>query len=89
MSNRNSWVPLPLIPPERRYGEQLGWNLFERGRSLLETGLLDLAFVLDSFVRLGEVGLSQVPAALARTVQDRRLIRFVAIWGSAAFLLTL
>ncbi len=84
-ASKSNRVALSVSPPDRYYGEQLGWNLFERARSLLESGLLDLAFVLDSLIRLGEVGPPQIASHVVKTVQDRRFLRFVALWGAVIY----
>jgi hypothetical protein len=87
-SSRRNSVPVEILPPERFYAERLGSTLFERMRSLLETHLLDLAFVLDSLIRLGEVSFDRVPPLVLRTLTDRRFLRLAAVWGTLGFLLT-
>lgn len=79
-------MPLEITPPERFYGEQLGFNLFERGRAVIETGLLDLAFVLDGLIRLGEVPVRQIPAQAVSVVKDWRFVRVAAVAVSLTLL---
>lgn len=79
---------LSITPPDRFYAEQLGFDLFERGRRILETGLLDVAFVLDSLVRIAESRTSDLPEAIGSAVNDRRFARFAAVWGTVLFCAT-
>ena len=78
-------MPLELTPPDRLYGEQLGYRLFEGGRGLVETLLLDLAFVLDGMLSLLEAP-GDLPRRGLRLVADRRFLRVALLVSVVAYL---
>ena len=87
-SQNDKKVLLSITPPDRYYAEQLGFDLFERGRRFVEAGLLDFAFVLDSLVRIAESRAADLPEIIGTAISDRRFLRFVAVWGTVAFCAT-